>query len=113
MTGRAVVVNRRHTDDFDIYIGRPTKWGNPFTHLFAVADSRDDVTLVGSIQEAIDRYTHHLMLQVIRGDITIKELASLHGKRLGCWCAGIHACHGDVLVDAAEAAYQRLNGQID
>lgn len=26
------VVNRR-VDRFDVYIGRPSKWGNPFTHL--------------------------------------------------------------------------------
>lgn len=108
--GRAEVVNRKDTDEFDVYIGRPTKWGNPYTHLFAVADSRDDVTLVGSRQDAINAYTGWLFRQVIQGEITIKDLASLHGKRLGCWCAPL-SCHGDVLAEFAEYAYEAVTGQ--
>jgi len=75
---------------FDVYIGRPSVWGNPFSHKpgtlaqFMVAD-RD---------EAIAKYEEYL-----RGRPDLIRLAkeTLRGKVLGCWCKPL-ACHGDVLI---------------
>lgn len=72
-------------EKYDIYIGRPSKWGNPF-----------DVKKYGR-QEAIRRYE-----EWIRGQPQLLEdLHELEGKVLGCWCKP-KDCHGDVLVRLLE-----------
>ena len=80
------VVNKR-VSEFDVYIGRGSKWGNPFK--IGVHGSRDEV---------IERYQQYLWN---RKDL-LADLDELRGKRLGCFCAP-QACHGDVLVDALAA----------
>jgi len=72
-------------DRFDVYIGRPSKWGNPFVI------GRD-----GTRAEVIDKYRHWLLAQ----PQLMTALPELAGKVLGCWCAP-RPCHGDVLMDFA------------
>jgi hypothetical protein len=92
---------------FDVYIGRnpglKTKsqmdWGNPFKL------SRDTGA---NRAAAIAQYRGHLWRQLQSDEISIEQLAKLHGKRLGCHCAP-KACHGDVLVSAAAWAHTQLN----
>lgn len=71
-------------DSYDVYIGRPSKWGNPF--------SLDEYER----EEAIALYEQHL------GQELIEDLPELRGKTLGCWCAP-KPCHGDVLARLANA----------
>jgi len=74
---------------FDVYIGRPSKWGNPFP-LAKGASALDRAA-------AVDAYEKWLCAQP-------QLMASLHelrGKVLGCWCAP-KACHGDVLARLAD-----------
>lgn len=79
---------------FDVYIGRPSKWGNPFSHLpktrakFRVA-TRD---------EAVEAYAAWIVQQ----PELMAALPELKGKVLGCWCAP-KRCHGDVLTELANA----------
>lgn len=75
------------TDNYDIYIGRPGKWGNPFKL------GRD-----GGRAKVIADYEEYLKT---RPDL-MKALPELKGKVLGCWCAP-DACHGDVLAKLADA----------
>lgn len=81
---------------YDVYIGRPSKWGNPFTHI------QDGRTLakfvVPSREEAVTRYREWLTNG--EGQHLLKDLHELKGKTLGCWCAPL-ACHGDVLTELA------------
>lgn len=88
------VVNCHH-HECDVYIGRPSKWGNPYTHL------KDSKTLakyvVGSRQEAIDKYREWILTQ----PELLKDLQELKGKVLGCWCKP-KECHGDVLIELIE-----------
>lgn len=94
-----LVVNRHHGDSFDVYVGRPSKWGNPFSHKDGtLAEFR-----VATVDEAIAQYRVWLWAQLQAGEITRQELAGLAGKRLGCWCAP-SPCHAEVLVRAAEWA---------
>lgn len=82
---KTVVVHCRRSE-YDIYIGRPGKWGNPFR-----------IGPDGDRNEVIRKYREWIMGQP-------ELLASLHelkGKRLGCWCKPA-ACHGDVLVELVE-----------
>lgn len=78
---------------YDVYIGRPGPWGNPFSHLDQSlatfkAETRDD---------AVVKYRGWLLSQP---DLVAKAKAELKGKVLGCWCAPLQ-CHGDVLAEVA------------
>jgi hypothetical protein len=70
---------------FDVYIGRPGKWGNPFV-----------VGKDGTRSEVIAKYQEWLLNQ----PYLIAALPELRGKVLGCWCHPL-PCHGDVLAELA------------
>lgn len=72
-------------EPYDVYIGRPSKWGNPFV-----------IGKDGSRDEVIELYSNYLR---IRLDL-VGALPELKGKTLGCWCAP-NPCHGDILVRLA------------
>lgn len=73
-------------DKYDVYIGRPSIWGNPFVI------GRD-----GTRDEVIRKYKQWLEGQP---DL-VKRTSELRGKRLGCFCAP-RPCHGDILVEFAD-----------
>ncbi len=73
---------------YDVYIGRPTKWGNPFLI------GRD-----GTREEVIEKHNLWLLGHIAAPDgskaPTFREaLKELKGKVLGCWCKP-EDCHGD------------------
>lgn len=71
-----------HREPHDIYIGRPTKWGNPF-----------EIGIEGTRDEVIAKYEVW-----IRNNANLMDsLHELEGKVLGCWCKPKN-CHGDILV---------------
>jgi hypothetical protein len=72
-------------EPFDVYIGRPSKWGNPFF-------LRAGMTRKAVIQQYAD--------WIVTQPRLMAALPELHGKTLGCWCAP-KACHGDVLLKLA------------
>jgi hypothetical protein len=95
------VVNIHHRVPYDVYIGRPGKgregpWGNPFSHRPGTAAQYR----VESVEQAIACYRPWLWQQIRIGAISVKDLAALHGKTLGCFCAP-RPCHGHVLEAAA------------
>lgn len=65
-----------------VYVGRPTKWGNPFVI------GRD-----GSRADVVRKYEEWIVQQP---DL-MQALGELKGKSLVCWCAP-EACHADVLM---------------
>ncbi len=65
-----------------VYIGRPSKWGNPFKLHYDVAR-----------EEVIDKYYDWLLEQ----PELMASIYELHDKDLICWCAPL-PCHGDVLL---------------
>ncbi|QXJ25925.1 DUF4326 domain-containing protein [Actinomadura graeca] len=72
-------------DDYDVYIGRPSKWGNPFAigpHV--------------SREQAVSRYEQWLPTQ----PHLLDALGELRGKILGCWCTP-RRCHGEILARLA------------
>jgi hypothetical protein len=78
------VVHCKHKIPYDVYIGRPSKWGNPF-----------EIGKDGTREEVIAKYREWIKTQ----PQLLKDLPELNGKVLGCWCKPKHACHGDVLVE--------------
>ena len=72
----------------DVYIGRPSKWGNPFP--MKHERERADV---------IESYRRWLHAEILAGRSTLADLRALDGKTLGCYCHP-KPCHGDVLAQA-------------
>ena len=75
------VLNKRNSSN-GVYIGRPSKWGNPF--VIGPDGTRDDV---------VRKFEQYLMLNPILMAAAKKELK---GKDLVCFCAPL-PCHGDIL----------------
>ena len=65
----------------DVYIGRNSKWGNPYV-----------IGKDGTREQVIDKYAQWIRTQ----PHLMKSLGELKGKTLGCWCSP-QACHGDIL----------------
>lgn len=84
------VVNIK-TDAYDVYIGRGSKWGNPYSHSTATSATH----IVDTRKEAIAMYRDYVMS---RPDLLSVIVAELDGKVLGCFCKP-KSCHGDVLID--------------
>ena len=80
------VVHCKRTS-YDVYIGRPSKWGNPF-----------EIGRDGTREEVIEKYKAWIVEQ----PELLAALPELRGKVLGCWCAP-KACHGHVLAELADA----------
>jgi hypothetical protein len=72
-------------EKFDVYVGRPTQWGNPF-----------EIGRDGTREEVIAKYEAWLRTQ----PNLMRDLRSLRGQVLACWCAP-KPCHGDVLLRLA------------
>lgn len=79
------VVNRRNSS-YDVYIGRGSKWGNPFS-----------IGKDGDREEVIEKYREWIMTQ----PKLLNSLHELKNKKLGCYCYPKH-CHGDVLIELLE-----------
>jgi len=89
------VVNIKHGDKYDRYIGRPGKWGNPYSHL----DGTRATYRVASREEAVSAYRAYLT-DILERDPEF--LVPLKGMVLGCYCKPL-ACHGDILVQILNA----------
>lgn len=84
-TGRQIPVDKIKTST---YIGRPTKWGNPFA-----------IGTHGDRAQVVERYEAWLMAQP---ELVAAARAELKDKDLYCFCAP-KACHGDVLIRVANS----------
>jgi len=90
MDRRTKVVNKKHGIAFDVYIGRPSIFGNPFV-----------IGKDGTREEVIQKY-RQLLHYKLKTDAKFKaKVDALKGKTLGCFCAPA-PCHGDVLVEYLE-----------
>lgn len=89
-----IVVNK-HWQEFDTYIGRGSIWGNDYSH----KEGTRALYRVGTVEQAISCYRESLWNKIRSGSITLDQLRSLRGLRLGCTCAP-RPCHGDVIVAA-------------
>ena len=76
------VVNK-YRDSYDVYIGRNSKWGNPFK-----------IGIDGTREDVIEQYRDWIQTQ----PHLLNSLEELRGKTLGCFCSP-QACHGDILVE--------------
>jgi hypothetical protein len=87
---------KRFSHDNVVYVGRPSKWGNPFV-----------IGKDGDRAAVIRKYEDWVKGKVIlpsQCPPTIQDIRrELRGKTLACWCAPA-PCHADVL-------YRIANGE--
>lgn len=110
-----------------VYVGRPSKWGNPFTVTnghrqgWLVWDDRDrlgwvDYETSGGFMDSFQTQaeavetsvaTHSVWLRAIVRSKDEKDpladIAELAGRDLACWCPLDQPCHADVLLEIANS----------
>lgn len=70
---------------YDVYVGRPSKWGNPYI-----------IGEHGTRAEVLTKYREYLM----SNEELLAQLPELAGKTLACWCSP-QPCHADLLLKLA------------
>jgi hypothetical protein len=80
-------------EPYQVYIGRPSKWGNPFQ------TGKD-----GTREEVIKKYKAWILEQL---DLLKAIVPELKGKILGCWCHP-KPCHGDILAMLADTIDEKI-----
>ena len=99
-------IQRRRTKgwrmpDGAVYVGRPTRWGNPYRVGDSVPIGRGaDPTRFETVADATDavRRYRRWINTVSRGEDLIPLL---RGRDLCCWCPLDQPCHADVLLEIA------------
>lgn len=77
------VENKRTYRGPGVYVGRPSKWGNPYSMAYRTR------------QRVIALFETHARKQIEDDPTWLDELRG--AEVLVCWCSPL-ACHGDVLV---------------
>ena len=72
-----------------VYVGRPSRWGNPFVVGLAANPTASD---------CVKRFREEQVPVIECGR---PNIASLRGKDLACWCRLDQPCHADVLLELA------------
>ncbi len=90
-----------------IYVGRPTKWGNPFKVGSTVKNLMGTEFKIEDAQQAVNAYKNLYLNRPNPGfifgqDILMTvDLSELKGKDLACWCKEGEICHADILLELA------------
>jgi len=74
-------------EKYDVYIGRPSLFGNPFSI------GRD-----GNRKEVIAKFGVYFFKRIMTDKKFHLAVLGLKGKILGCWCKP-KECHGDIIVE--------------
>lgn len=72
-----------------VYVGRPTKWGNPW---------KVDNNL--KLEDVLVLYETRMNVLIEKKFLDISEL---RGKNLACWCPLDKPCHADILLRLANS----------
>ena len=81
---KTTVVNK-YKENFDVYIGRGTLFGNPY-----------EIGKDGNRLEVIQKYKKWF-IEKLKDFEFKKQVLNLKGKKLGCFCKP-KLCHGDIIV---------------
>ena len=91
-----IVIVNKYKEDYDIYIGRGSKWGNPFR-----------LGVDGTRKEVIDKHMawlnewlqnkKEIIIDGYSNRWVIEHLGELNGEVLACFCKPL-PCHGDNLI---------------
>lgn len=78
-----------------VYVGRPSKWGNPYSH----HGGKFVKYKVRTREEAVQQFA---ALVAANPEFRAEIKKELRGKDLVCWCAP-EPCHADILLEVANA----------
>jgi hypothetical protein len=89
-----------------VYVGRPTKWGNPFKidKMYIPTDEilanpfNPKWEMCEDIDQALKLYKEHLDREIKYGRLRLDEIK---GKNLACFCKEGEPCHADILLKLA------------
>lgn len=95
----ATLVNRHHGAGYDVYIGRGTKWGNPYSE----SPGPGVRFVVESRAEAVRLYRAY----ILASPQLFWAIPELVGKTIACSCCP-QQCHGDVLAELAGLPWDLL-----
>lgn len=76
-------------EKYDVYVGRPSKWSNPFK-----------IGEDGTREEVIEKYKKWILTQ----PQLLDSLWELENRILGCWCHP-QRCHAEILIELFEEKY--------
>ena len=79
-----------------VYVGRPTKWGNPYS-----VGQRVGVGEPMTCEQAVGAYRRYILANQESAERWRLPIAELRGKDLACWCDLDKPCHADVLLEIA------------
>ena len=90
-----------------VYVGRPSKWGNPYKAQNGFEYPPRLVELYREWIEARDEDAARSGRTHGYGPTSESIQRELRGKDLACWCPLDQPCHADVLLEVANAAPRR------
>jgi Domain of unknown function (DUF4326) len=99
------VVHYKSGEPYDYYVGRPTFFGNPWSHKKGTQAS----FVVKTQQEAVENFRSWLngaaFIDVLpdKRQMILKCVHTLRGKILACWCFDGEPCHAKVLAEMANS----------
>jgi hypothetical protein len=92
-----------------VYVGRPTKWGNPFTVTSCIENgfTSSDAVARKMCADEFRQWLRHGDIGWAYGEPLrqrmLADLPELHGRDLACWCLLDGPCHADVLLELANS----------
>jgi hypothetical protein len=87
-----------------VKVSRPGYWGNPFVVAASIKPGRSvggDYVAVPTVEDAVDCY--RIFLHEPAQAERLAAISELRGKNLACWCKSGDLCHGDILLELANA----------
>lgn len=100
------MVVHKNKDPYDVYIGRPSQWGNPVRVGYPCPECGQVHQKGGFTLKCYRKY----LMRRLKEEEFRAQLLQLRGLTLACWCAPqggltIHdpeICHGQVMLKAIE-----------
>lgn len=80
-------IHNKRFERYDVYIGRPTIYGNPF-----------EIGRNGNRESVLKKYKEYFGIRLNQDEQFRTAILHLKNKRLGCFCKP-HACHGDIICE--------------
>ncbi|PCI47178.1 MAG: hypothetical protein COB49_07520 [Alphaproteobacteria bacterium] len=96
-----------------VYVGRPTKWGNPYKVTAGKScscRSAGECDHMGlSYQDAVDLFKDRMERLKTLGRLDF-DTDDLEGKDLACWCPLDQPCHADILLKLVNPPQGKAEG---
>lgn len=86
-----------------VYVGRPTKWGNPFK--VGALDPYHEHLVESAKRMDAQAAVNHYEVRYLGRNLPDRDeiIAELRDKDLACWCRLDDPCHADVLLAIANS----------